>query len=111
MKKVALLFGGYSQESVVSVKSAKTVEDNLKGVDLYKIEITKDKWECTYRDLIAEVDKNDFSIVMNGEKIKFDYAFIMIHGTPGEDGKLASYFDMINVRSFSCHPTYASPLW
>ena len=109
MKKVALLFGGYSQESVVSVKSAKTIENNLKGVDLYKVEITKDAWTCEKEGQKVDVDKNDFSVILNGSKVQFDFAFIMIHGTPGEDGKLAAYFDMIGM-SYSSSSHIASSL-
>ena len=97
MKKVALLFGGYSEESIVSLKSAKTIENNLKNVSLYKVEVTKGSWACEKDGEQVEIDKSDFSATFNGVKVCFDFAFIMIHGTPGEDGKLAAYFDMIGI--------------
>src|SRR5688500_20207274 len=95
-KKIALLTGGYSGEAVISYKSAVTFYNNLKNrFDIYKIDITPQGW--FYEDEKAnrsEIDKNDFSLQLNGQKITFDAIFIGIHGTPGEDGKLQGYFDM-----------------
>jgi D-alanine-D-alanine ligase len=51
------------------------------------------------------VDKNDFSLTLNGEKIKFDFAFITVHGTPGEDGKLQGYLDMMSIPYNTCDAT------
>jgi D-alanine-D-alanine ligase len=54
---------------------------------------------------LIDVDKNDFTITVQGEKIKFDFAFITIHGTPGEDGKLQGYFDMLGIPYNTCDAT------
>ena len=96
MKKVAVIEGGYSSEKAVSIKSAKTVFENLdrSKFDPTRVLIDENEWTAYDEDGIYPIDKNDFSFIKNGPK-KFDYAFIVIHGTPGEDGKLQGYFDMI----------------
>jgi D-alanine-D-alanine ligase len=104
-KNIALLAGGYSGEYVISLKTAETIEKNL-DCDLYnvcKIIITRDEW---YHDAAGEkipVDKNDFSLTLSGEKIKFDCVFIAIHGTPGEDGRMQGYLDMLDIPYTTCN--------
>ena len=109
-KKIALLTGGYSGEAVISYKSFVTFYNNLKDrFDVYKIDITPQGW--FYEDEKAKrwgIDKNDFSVLVNGTKIKFDVAFIGIHGTPGEDGKLQGYFDMLGLPYTSCNMATSS---
>ncbi len=105
-KKIALVAGGYSGEFVVSINSAKTIEANLNAsvYDVYKIIITKASWYYELQDgARIEVNKNDFSLTLNGEKIIFDFAFIVLHGTPGEDGKLQGYFDMLDIPYNTCN--------
>ncbi|MBD8488369.1 D-alanine--D-alanine ligase [Echinicola sp. CAU 1574] len=104
-KKIALVTGGFTGEAVVSLKSAAVVEKNidLGRYDIYKIIIEKGNWY--YLDGEANhypVDLNDFSISPNGEKITFDGIFNILHGSPGEDGKLAGYFDMIGLPYTTC---------
>lgn len=104
-KNIALLAGGYSGEYVVSVKSAAVVENYIDSekFNCYKIEITRNSW-C-YRDDIGrpyEIDKQDFSLSLPRRKIHFDAVLMMIHGTPGEDGKLQGYFDILNIPYTSC---------
>jgi D-alanine-D-alanine ligase len=106
MKKViAFVTGGYSAEAEVSYKSAITMEaevDKLK-YDVYRIDITAAEWFHRKGDgKKIQVDKNDFSILDNGKKILFDAVLIGIHGTPGEDGKLQGYFDLMNLPYTSC---------
>ncbi|HEY8958300.1 D-alanine--D-alanine ligase [Chitinophaga sp.] len=104
-KNIALVAGGYSGEYVISVQSAVTIENNLDSskYNVYKIIITKNSWSHTGADgLVTEVDKNDFSLTINGEKITFDSVFIGIHGTPGEDGRLQGYFEMLGIPFTSC---------
>ncbi|RFZ84181.1 D-alanine--D-alanine ligase [Mucilaginibacter terrenus] len=104
---VALLAGGYSGEYEVSINSARNIAANLIGdkYKVYTILINKDSWVFEADDAIVNVDKNDFSIILNGERIKFDFAFITVHGTPGEDGKLQGYLDMLNVPYNTCDAT------
>ena len=104
-KKVALVTGGLSSEAQVSYKSAKTVMNALdKNVyDVYLIDIHPTGW--WYENMVGEevaVNKADFSIEEGGEKITFDVALMCIHGTPGEDGKMQGYFDMIGLPYTSC---------
>jgi D-alanine-D-alanine ligase len=104
-KKVALVTGGLSSEAQISYKSANTVLHALdKNVyDVYLIDIHPTGW--WYENLVGEevaVNKADFSIEEGGEKINFDVALMCIHGTPGEDGKLQGYFDMIGMPYTSC---------
>lgn len=105
-KTVAFVTGGYSGESVISYKSAITIENNIdkEKFDVYKIDIHPTGWwyETAEGEEVA-VDKNDFSLIISGSKITFDAVLIGIHGTPGEDGKLQGYFDMLKIPYTSCN--------
>ncbi len=104
-KKIALVAGGYTGESVVSMKSAQTVFQHIdkNKYDVYRIVIDNESWRyIDMNDQIFPIDRNDFSVTIDSNKIKFDAAFIIIHGTPGEDGKLQGYFDMIGMPYTSC---------
>ena len=103
-KNIAVITGGYSGESVISLQSADQV---IKFIDpakynCYKIIVSKEKWVLSMEGKEHPVDKNDFSVMTGGKKVKFDCAFMAIHGTPGEDGKLQGYFDMIGIPYTSC---------
>jgi D-alanine-D-alanine ligase len=104
-KTIALVTGGFSGEAVISYKSATTIGNNLdsKKFSVYKIDINPLGWfyEMTDGRKVA-IDKNDFSVQLDNEKIKFDAVFIGMHGTPGEDGKLQGYFDTLNISYTSC---------
>ncbi|HSI76224.1 MAG TPA: D-alanine--D-alanine ligase [Lunatimonas sp.] len=104
-KKIALVTGGFTGESVVSLKSASVVEKHLDTVryDVFKLFIYPGDWY--YLDRFGEkipVDLNDFSIRINDEVIRFDGVFNIIHGSPGEDGKLAGYLDMLDIPYTTC---------
>ncbi|MFB6454811.1 D-alanine--D-alanine ligase [Chitinophaga sp. Hz27] len=104
-KNIALVAGGYSGEYVISVQSAVTIENNLDSSKyaVYKVVVTREGWTHTAADgKIYEIDKNDFSLLIDGNKIKFDCVFIGIHGTPGEDGRLQGYFEMLGIPYTSC---------
>ncbi|MEO6329958.1 MAG: D-alanine--D-alanine ligase [Ginsengibacter sp.] len=106
--KIAFVTGGLSGEAEISYKSAITIENNVdkEKWDLYKIDINPEGWfykSASGEDI--EVDKNDFSITINEEKITFNAVLIGIHGTPGEDGKLQSYFDLLHLPYTSCDAT------
>lgn len=104
-KNIALVAGGYSGEYVISVQSAAVIEKHLDSskYNVYKIAITRDGWNYTGADGQAvAVDRNDFTLTINGNKIKFDAVFIGIHGTPGEDGRLQGYFEMLDIPFTSC---------
>jgi D-alanine-D-alanine ligase len=103
--KIAFVTGGYSGEAEISYLTAKTIEKNIdpEKFDHYKIDITKEGWfyQLPSGEKIV-VDKNDFSLFIHGVKIHFDAVLIGIHGTPGEDGKLQGYFDMLQLPYTSC---------
>ncbi len=102
-KTIALVCGGYSGEYVISLQSAQQVEENLQDdYNIYKIIINKDEWFYEHESGKILVDKNDFSLNLNGKKILFDAAFIIVHGTPGENGLLQGYFDMLNIPYNTC---------
>jgi D-alanine-D-alanine ligase len=105
-KKIALVTGGFSGEAVISYRSATTIYNHLdkNKFEVYKIDINPQGW--FYEDALGnktEVDKNDFTITCDGKKISFDAVFIGMHGTPGEDGKLQGYFDMMGLPYTSCN--------
>lgn len=99
-KNIALLTGGSSSEIVISLQSAEQLSQMIDKdlFNVYIISIGPDKWEGKGVDIEGvSIDKNDFSLTTGGKKITFDCIFISIHGTPGEDGKLQGYFDMLNI--------------
>ena len=105
-KKVALVTGGLSSEAQISYKSAQTVFNALdkSKYDVYLIDVHPTGW--WYENQAGEevaIDKSDFSIVEAGQKINFDIALMCIHGTPGEDGKMQGYFDLIGLPYTSCN--------
>lgn len=106
-KNIALCAGGFTGEYEVSLNSAKNIATNLdlSKYSVYPILINRDSWFYDSENGKVEVDKNDFSIALNGSKIKFDFAFITIHGTPGEDGKLQGYLDMLGIPYNTCDAT------
>jgi len=106
-KNIALLAGGFTGEYEVSIGSAKNIADNLNAdqFKVYTILINRDSWFYESDNGKIEVDKNDFSVTLDGKKIKFDFAFITVHGTPGEDGKLQGYFDMLGIPYNTCDAT------
>jgi len=104
-KNIALLAGGYSGEYVISIQTATTIKANLDTdlYNVYKIIVTKEDWFHETQHEKIPIDKNDFSLTLNGKKIKFDCAFIAIHGTPGEDGRMQGYLDMLSIPYTSCN--------
>ena len=110
-KNIALVTGGFTGESVISYKSAENVRSNLDPAlfNVYTIDITEKTW--TYTDpsgQISDVDKSDFSIRLSGNKIHFDKVFLCIHGSPGEDGRLPAYFELIGMPYTGCSSSVAA---
>lgn len=104
-QNIALIAGGYTGEYEVSIKSARNIASNLDPAKykVYTILINRTNWFYTSPEgENIEVNKNDFSLNLSGEKVQFDAAFITIHGTPGEDGKLQGYFDMLGIPYNNC---------
>ena len=109
MKNIAILTGGDSEERVISLKSGQVVRDHLPK-DRYRsflIDIQKADWHDL--DSGAQVDKNDFSLTVKGEKVHFDCAFAALHGAPLEDGKTQDYLEMLGIP-YTCCDGYVSAL-
>jgi D-alanine-D-alanine ligase len=105
MKKIAILAGGDSGEYEISIKTAANIYEMLDKelFTPYLIIIKGKEWIFTDEmQLEYAVDKNDFTLTISGEKIVFDAVFIAIHGTPGENGKMQAYFDMIQIPYTGC---------
>lgn len=97
--------GGYSSEYKISLTSGNVVFNNLDTTKYtgYCIHIFKEKW--VYVDQNKNefaIDRNDFSVIVDGKKIVFDAVFNAIHGTPGEDGLMQAYFELLEIPQTSC---------
>lgn len=103
--KIALITGGYTGEAEVSFKSSAFVYSQLDHdkYDIYQITITQDAWfYVSDSGIKCPINKEDFTLLLNDSILKFDLAFIMVHGSPGEDGRLQSYFDLVGISYTSC---------
>ncbi|MDR2041823.1 MAG: D-alanine--D-alanine ligase [Tannerella sp.] len=104
-KNVAVVAGGYSSEYEVSLRSAETVSAAIdpERYNVYGVVLKQDAWTALLPDgETAPVNKNNFSFSCGGDTVSIDYAYITIHGTPGEDGRLQGYFDMLRIPYSSC---------
>lgn len=105
MMNIAIIMGGYSSEYKISITSGNVVyqfldKSKFKG---YRIHILKEKW--VYVDNESNefpIDKNDFSVLVDNTRIHFDAIFNAIHGTPGEDGLMQAYFELLGIPQSSC---------
>ena len=105
-KNIALVTGGFSGEAVISYRTAVTIDNNLDRnlYNVYKIDINLQGWFYELTDgRKIEIDKNDFSLQIDNQKISFDAVFIGMHGSPGEDGKLQGYFDTLKIPYTGCN--------
>ncbi|MBO4451478.1 MAG: D-alanine--D-alanine ligase [Bacteroidaceae bacterium] len=102
---IAIIAGGDSSEFEVSLRSAEGISswlDREKFI-VYTIEVKGLVWTARLQDgSTAEVNRHDFSFMENGEKVKPDFAYITIHGTPGENGILQGYFDLLHIPYSTC---------
>jgi D-alanine-D-alanine ligase len=105
MKNIAIIMGGYSSEYKISLISGNVVYESLDKTKYngFRIHIFKEKWVYV-DDAETEfpIDKNDFSTTVDGNKINFDCIFNAIHGTPGEDGLMQAYFELLEIPHTSC---------
>ncbi|MFA7081147.1 MAG: D-alanine--D-alanine ligase [Bacteroidales bacterium] len=103
-KNIALMAGGNSEEAVVSLRSAIQVEENIdKSIyNVYKIILKERDWYYELEGKRYNINKDDFSLRLEDKKISFDGVFIIVHGTPGENGLLQAYFEMMNIPFASC---------
>lgn len=110
-KNIAIVAGGDSSEVVVSLKSAEGIYSFIdkEKFNLYVVILKKGDWSVRLTDGgSAPINKNDFSFVENGQVVRFDFAYITIHGTPGENGLLQGYFDLIGMPYSCCGVLAAS---
>lgn len=112
-KKIALIYGGNSSEWKISVQSGKNIASyiNRDRFEVYEVLLRGASWQVQLPHNESdnsspfagiEIDKTDFSFTYQNRKIKFDLAFIMIHGTPGENGLLQGYFEMLGIPFNTC---------
>ncbi len=107
MKRIiAIVAGGDSSELEVSLRSAQGIYSFIDGdkYEKYIVEMEGRRWEAVLPDgSKTPIDRNDFSFSLNGEKKVFDFAYITIHGTPGENGILQGYFELLDIPYSSCN--------
>lgn len=111
-RNIAIIMGGYSSEVEISLKSGNVVYQNISKdkYNSYRVHILKDKWVVVADDEKEyEINKHDFSTQINGDKLVFDCVFNAIHGHPGEDGTLLSYFELLGIKHTSA-PFYQMAL-
>ncbi|WP_417876643.1 D-alanine--D-alanine ligase [Winogradskyella sediminis] len=104
-KNIAIIMGGYSSEYKISLLSGDVVYNTLNkdSYNAYRIHIFENKWVFVNdNDEEFPIDKNDFSVVVNDTKIQFDCVFNAIHGSPGEDGYMQGYFELLKMPQTSC---------
>jgi len=108
-KNIAVLFGGNSSESEISVKSGKQVSNWLDKelFNVYPVLVKGNKWTLNDENG-EEINKTDFSLTIGCTIIKFDYAYIIIHGTPGENGLMPGYFEMLGIPHSTCSTLVSS---
>ena len=111
MKNIAIIAGGNSSEYEVSMKSGKNIYDEVDETryNKYLVVLKERDWHVEIGEKKYPVDRNDFSFTRDGEKILFDFAYITIHGVPGENGLLQGYLDMMGVP-YGCCNVLASAL-
>ena len=104
MKNIAVVYGGYSSEYEISVKSGRNVAAELRkaGFNVYEVLLTRESWDVVDADRRYSVSKDDFSAVIGGERVHFDKVFIIVHGDPGENGLLQAYFEMLQIPFMGC---------
>jgi len=110
-KNIAVVMGGYSSEYLISLKSGTVVCENLDSnkYNIYPVHIFKDRWVLVQNETEHAINKHDFSATIDGSKINFDCIFNAIHGSPGEDGQLISYFELLEIPHTSA-PSYQMAL-
>ncbi|MEO5790152.1 D-alanine--D-alanine ligase [Gelidibacter sp.] len=104
-KNIAIIMGGFSSEFEISLKSGQVVYETLDPTkyNAFRIHIFKDKWVYVDADNNEHpIDRNDFSFTVKGAKTKFDCVFNAIHGTPGEDGFMQGYLELLGIPQTSC---------
>jgi len=102
---IAVVMGGYSDESVISLRSGQLILNNLDKTKYqpFEVHVLKEGWYCLIDTVKYPINKADFSIEKDNQTIKFDVAVNTVHGTPGEDGHLQAYWELINMPYSGCN--------
>lgn len=102
---VAVVMGGYSDESVISLRSGQLILNNLdkSKYNIFEVHILLKDWSVVIEGEKYPINKADFSFTKNGVITKFDVAINTVHGTPGEDGHLQSYWELIDIPYTGCN--------
>ncbi len=104
MKNIAITAGGTSSEYVISIKSAATILENIdrNRFQPYLVIIGKEGWYADVDGQRLPINKDNFSFLLGKQEIRFDFVYNIIHGTPGEDGKIQGYFDLLGIPYSGC---------
>jgi D-alanine-D-alanine ligase len=110
-KNIAIIMGGYSSEVEISIKSGNVVFESLDRTryEPYKVHILRGKWVVIHEEQEYPINKDDFSVEVDGVKIKFDCVFNAIHGAPGENGAILAYLELLGIKHTSA-PFYQMAL-
>ena len=102
---VAIVMGGYSDESVISLRSGQLLLNHIdkNKYTPFEVHVLKEEWSCIIDSIKYPIDRADFSFVKENQKIKFDVAVNTVHGTPGEDGHLQAYWELIDLPYTGCN--------
>lgn len=98
-KNIAVVCGGFSGEAVVSMRSATMIMNNIdrRLYNPVKIVVSRERWYAEWEGSEVEINRADFTLVLAGSQIHFDGVFMIIHGTPGEDGIMQGYFELLGI--------------
>lgn len=104
-QKIAVVMGGYSEESVISLRSGQLILQNLDPAkyEVYEIHILPEGWDAVVNGTRYPIDRSDFSVTIGNEKIRFDAVANTIHGTPGEDGHMQAYWELLELPYTGCN--------
>jgi AcrR family transcriptional regulator len=104
MKNIAVLAGGYTSERQISLNSGNQILENIDRnlYNAYLIDVRKDGFFCIFNGKEYSVDLNKFAVEIEGKPTKFDYAYLALHGSPGEDGKVQAWLDMLGIPYSAC---------
>ncbi len=104
MRNIAVLAGGYTSERQISLNSGMQILNSLdaKLYNSYLVEVNTDGLFCILQGEKCRVNLTDFSVVIEGKTTKFDYAYIALHGSPGEDGKIQGLLDILGIPYSAC---------
>lgn len=102
---VAVVMGGYSDESVISLRSGQLILNHIdkNKYKPFEVHILLNEWYCLIEGQKYAIDKADFSFTYNSQKIQFDVIVNTIHGTPGEDGHMQSYWELVDLPYSGCN--------